>query len=290
MRRILHISDIHFGPPHRRELSDEIVAWVERDRPDLVVVAGDLTQRAKPEQFREAREFVDRLASPWIAVPGNHDVPMYRFWERLFARYRAYRRHFDPELEPVFEDEELFVVGVNTAYNWTIDGGRMTGSQVRRLATRLADAPDHKLKIVVAHHDLVPPPRFDEPSVMANAEAAMRVIAEGGAELVLSGHRHQAYVERSDAYYPSATPPVLLVHSGTTSSDRGRGSEKAANSCFWIETDASTVLLSERRWDPSTERFLERSRRLHPRRTASPYALEPSGETVTDSTERERNP
>ena len=129
MRQILHISDVHFGPYHQPEVAAGVLDLIERRRPDLVAVSGDLTQRAKPYQFVEAREFVDRIPVPTIAVPGNHDVPMYRFWERLLAPYGAYRKHFAQELEPVVRDDEMLVVGVNTAHNWTIKDGRITRSR-----------------------------------------------------------------------------------------------------------------------------------------------------------------
>ena len=105
------------------------MAFVERQRPDLVVVSGDLTQRAKPEQFRQARAFVDRIEAlgvPTLTVPGNHDVPLYRVWERIFNPFGCYRKYFSPELEPVYRDDELLVVGINTAFGWTLKDGRIT--------------------------------------------------------------------------------------------------------------------------------------------------------------------
>jgi 3',5'-cyclic AMP phosphodiesterase CpdA len=80
MRHLLHISDVHFGPPHRPELAEKVLEFADRRKPDAVVLSGDLTQRAKPEQFRQARRFVDRFPAPALVVPGNHDVPLYRFW------------------------------------------------------------------------------------------------------------------------------------------------------------------------------------------------------------------
>src|SRR4030095_10141040 len=89
VRHLLHISDVHFGPPHRPELAEKGLAFVEEHRPAAVVLSGDLTQRAKPKQFQEARRFVDRLPAPTLVVPGNHDVPLYRLWERSVWALRA---------------------------------------------------------------------------------------------------------------------------------------------------------------------------------------------------------
>lgn len=274
MRRLLHISDIHFGRPHLSELSDAILAFVEERRPDLVVVSGDLTQRAKPREFRQARAFVDRLSAPTICVPGNHDVPMYRFWERVFSPYGAYRKHFAEDMEPLFRDDELYVVGINTAFGWTIDSGRITRRQLERLAMQFEQAPDDLLKIVVAHHHLVPPRRFGTQKVTRRAAEAVDLFSEAGVDLILSGHLHQSFIANTEEFYPKERPPVVILHSGTTTSNRGRGSEKDKNTCYWIELGRELIKVSLLRWEPSLGRFAERSRHFYPRRKRTPYTLE----------------
>ncbi|MEE8524259.1 MAG: metallophosphoesterase family protein [Thermoanaerobaculia bacterium] len=274
MRQILHISDVHFGPPHLPEVASAVLDLVARRQPDLVVVSGDLTQRAKTEQFRQAREFVDRVQAPTITVPGNHDVPMYRFWERLLDPLGAYRRHFAAELEPEIEDDELLVLSVNTAFNWTVKGGRIRTARLGQIQRRLAAAPDHLVKIIVAHHELVPAPRFGSRRVMVNAHQAVDVFRRGGVELVLSGHLHQAWISSSEAYYPSGRRPVLLVHSGTSTSNRGRGCERQRNTCNWIRIDDDEIRVSHLGWEGTEGRFLEWSQHRFPRRRRQPYGLE----------------
>lgn len=254
-------------------MSDGVLELIDRHRPDLVVISGDLTQRAKPRQFAEAREFVDRIPVPTLAVPGNHDVPMYRFWERFFAPFGAYRKHFARELEPTFEDEEMLLVGVNTAFNWTIKDGRVTRAGLRRLDELLARAPAGVARIVVAHHQLIPPPRFDTQRVLTRAHQVVELLTRRGVELVLSGHLHQSWIGTTEAYYPSGNRPVLLVHSGTSTSSRGRGSERRRNTCYWIRLSEDEIELRNLAWDDAAERFREQSRHLHPRRDRSTYAL-----------------
>jgi 3',5'-cyclic AMP phosphodiesterase CpdA len=273
-RTLLHCSDVHFGPPHRSEVAAGLLALIEARRPDLAVVSGDLTQRAKPEQFRAARRFVDRIPVPSLVVPGNHDVPMYRVWERVASPFGAYRRHFSPELEPTWRDEEMLVVGVNTAFNWTVQGGRITARRLGELARQLAAAPAGLFKVVVAHHQLIPPPAFGDQKVLRNARRAVELLAAAGVDLVLSGHLHRAWVGSSEEFYPSGRPPVLILHSGTSTSSRGRGCERGVNTCNWIRVDAHTVLVAHWRWQPSLGRFAEQSRHLYPRRDRSPYMLE----------------
>ncbi len=249
-------------------------------RPDLAVVSGDLTQRAKPEQFRAARRFVDQIPVPSLVVPGNHDVPMYRVWERVLAPFGAYRRHFSLDLEPVYRDEEMLVVGVNTAFGWTVQGGRITRRRLREVSDLLAMAPAGLFKVVVAHHQLIPPPAFGPQKVLVNARRAVELFSSAGIDLVLSGHLHRAYIGSSEEFYPSGRPPVLILHSGTSTSSRGRGCERDLNTCNWIEVGSRSVTVSHYRWQPDEERFAELSRHWYPRRQVSPYTLEEAVRTA----------
>jgi 3',5'-cyclic AMP phosphodiesterase CpdA len=243
-------------------------------RPQLVVVSGDLTQRARPEQFRAARDFIARLPAPVLAVPGNHDVPLYRFWERLFDPFGAYRRHFSAELEPIFADEEMLVVGINTAFNWTLKGGRIPLRRLRALGELLAAASETRFKVVVAHHHLIPPPNFGTQEVLTNAFEAIDVFSSAGVDLILSGHQHQTYIGNSEEFYPKGRPPVVILHSGTTTSNRGRGGEREKNTCNWIAVDREAMEVSNLRWDAGLARFTEHSRHWYPRQERRPYTLE----------------
>jgi 3',5'-cyclic AMP phosphodiesterase CpdA len=274
MRRILHISDVHFGPPHLPQVAAGLLRLVEERQPDFVALSGDLTQRAKPHQFREARAWVDRIAVPSVTVPGNHDVPLYRFWERFVQPYGAYRRNFAGELEPIYRDDELLAVGLNTAHGWTFTHGRLRLARLLELCDVLTAAPDHLFKVVIAHHSLIPPPDFANQRVLTNADEAVHLFREVGVDLVLSGHHHQAYVGSSEEFCAKGRAPVVILHSGTTTSSRGRGVERGKNSCNWIEVDGQSMLVSHLRWHPEQERFTEYSRHLYPRRGSGPLMLE----------------
>lgn len=266
MRNLLHISDVHFGPLHLPQATEAVLDVVRRREPDLVVISGDLTQRAKPYQFREARAFVERLQVPVLAVPGNHDVPLYRCWERFLAPYGAYRKHYDAELEPVFEDDELLVVGVNTAHAWTFIGGRFRDDRLAEVEALLDDEAERRCKIVVAHHGLIPPPHLSARRIARNAAAAAGAFERSGVELILSGHDHQAYSGETGDAYPSDRPSVPILHCGTTTSSRGRGAEVGQNTCHWLRVDASEMAVSRLWYDNGG--FVTRSRATYPRRSA----------------------
>lgn len=274
MRTLLHISDVHFGPPHLPRVAEGVLELIGEGRPDVVVLSGDLTQRAKPEQFRQARRFVDAIPVPTVVVPGNHDVPMYRFWERIFTPFAAYRRHFDEELEPIWRDDNLLIVGINTAYNWTLKEGRIRLHRLLEVGRLLAETPESVFKVVVAHHHLIPPPNFGTQTVLGNAYEAMDLFSRAGVDLILSGHLHQSYIGNSEEFYPRGRPPVVVVHSGTTTSNRGRAGERERNSCNWIRFDDASVVVSHLLWDEGLQRFSEHSRHWYPRQERVPYTLD----------------
>jgi len=284
VRTILHISDVHFGPPHLPRISEGVLELVDRRRPSIVVVSGDLTQRARPEQFQAARRFVDRMPVPTLVVPGNHDVPLYRVWERAFAPFRAYREHFARELEPVYRDDELLIVGINSAFNWTLKDGRIKLARLLEVGEVFAAAPEGLFKVAVVHHHLIPPPNFGTQRVLANAYEAIDLFSSVGVDLILSGHLHQAYIGNSEEFYPKGRPPVVILHSGTTTSNRGRAGERERNTCNWIAADARSMVVSHHRWHPELDRFAEHSRHWYPRQEVKPYTLEgltpPGSETV----------
>lgn len=218
-------------------------ALVAERRPDLVVVSGDLTQRAKPLQFRQARRFLEGLGLPFLAVPGNHDVPMYRVWERLLDRYGACRRHFSPDLEPSFHDAELQVAGFNTAFNLTIDNGRFTARQLASVGRRFrGEGPGQgagqgagpPVRVAVVHHPLAELPELMGWRTARRSGEALAAFAAAGVDLVLAGHVHVAAVGLA----PDCERKLWLIHSGTSTSRRGRGGEQGRNTCNLITVDS----------------------------------------------------
>jgi 3',5'-cyclic AMP phosphodiesterase CpdA len=251
LHRLLHVSDVHFGPKHLPAVAAGLERLAHALRPDLVVVSGDLTQRAKPRQFREARAWAERLGAPVLAVPGNHDVPLYRVWERALTPYAAYRRHFRRELEPAFEQPGLLVLGINTAFGWTLRDGRFLARRLAEVEARCRAVPRATWKVVVAHHHLVSPPGFEGYRLSWGAHSAAERLGAAGVDLLLSGHQHQSFVGSTEAFYPDA-PPLLVAHTGTSTSSRGRGAEHGANTCFSIELDGTALVLTPWHWEAAS--------------------------------------
>lgn len=225
MTRILHLSDLHFGRSHPA-LEAPLLAMIAELAPDLVVVSGDLTQRARVSQFRQARAFLDRIEAPVLSVPGNHDTPLDNLFLRLLAPFHRYRHHICRQTEPVFTSEGLTVVGVNTVNPLAWQQGRFRASARARVA-RMFQAHPAPLRLVALHHPLEHGPETHK-RPMRGASAALAGLAEGGTQIVLSGHLHRA------ASGPvRAAPGLLLIEAGTGLSTRQRGEENSFNLLDW---------------------------------------------------------
>ena len=222
MRRLLHVSDLHFGRD-RPELLRPLIDAINGLAPDLVVVSGDFTQRARLGQFRAARAFLDRLEPPWLAVPGNHDTPLDNLAMRLVTPWRRYRRYIHRELEPSWTDDELAVVGVNTVNHLSWQRGRMSGHTVRRVCAAFGGGTGGRTNVAVLHHPLEHGPEVEK-RLMRGARAALARLGRCGTDIVLSGHLHTWHAR------PFADASgVLFVQAGTGLSTRVRGEENDFN-------------------------------------------------------------
>ncbi len=229
MKSIVHVSDIHFG--HADDVvASELFEKVSEIAPDLLVVSGDLTQRARREQFDQARRFLNQFTMPKIVVPGNHDVPLYNVFDRFARPYKKYDEFFGKDHEPWFFDGELAVAGVNTVRSLVIKGGRINEKQVERLRARLGEIDDKVLKIVVSHHPFDLPYELDDDDIVGRAKKFMPELANCGADIFLAGHLHVSAITNSSRRYNLQNGrAALVIQAGTATSTRERGQANSFN-------------------------------------------------------------
>lgn len=266
---ILHISDLHFGPPYLPHVGAAVLRIAPLLKPHVVVISGDLTQRAKPEQFQAARSFLQKLPPvPQIVVPGNHDVPLYRVFERLFYPHAQYRQHISNELDQMVCVDGAVLVALNsTAPHRAITNGRIRAEQLEFCERAFRDAPDGAVRIVVAHHHFAPAPDYERDQTMPRAKRAMERFAELQVDLILGGHLHRAYIGNSLDIYPGRHRErgIIIVQCGTTTSRRGRGREREKNSFNVIGIGPRMLHVTHYMYFEDNDGFEPISRHIFPR-------------------------
>lgn len=239
MSVVLHISDTHFGTEQPRVV-EALVALAAQQRPDVVVLSGDITQRARPAQFRAAKAFVDRLGAPVVAVPGNHDIALFDLWARFTRPYARYARAFGADLEPVHASQDLLVVCVNTTRAWRHKHGEVSAAQIDRVASLLAAASARQLRVVVVHQPAAVTRAEERVNLLRGHQAALRAWSAAGADLVLGGHIHLPYTLAQHGL----ARRLWVVQAGTAVSSRIR--LEAPNSVNILRWGASLGARGER--------------------------------------------
>jgi 3',5'-cyclic AMP phosphodiesterase CpdA len=271
---ILHVSDLHFGPPFHEEIGEAVQAFAHRLRPDAIVASGDFTQRAREEQFAAARAYLDRLPdAPLVVTPGNHDVPLYRVVERLTDPYRHYRSYISEDLDTVTEIDGAVVVALNsTAPRRAIVNGRISQWQIDFAREAFAGVPDHVLRVVVAHHHFAPPPDFEGGDVMPRARRAIDAFTAMKVDLIMAGHMHRAYIGNSLDVYAGEDREhgIVMVQSGTSTSRRGRAREAEKNTLNVLRMDSRVIRVTHYMYFDDAGEFVPTSRHLFFRRGRPP--------------------
>ena len=249
MPRIIHLSDLHFGA-HDERLVEAVAERVDEEKPDLVVVSGDFTQRARTEQFKEACAFLDQLREAGhevLGVPGNHDIPLYDVLRRFLSPLTRYRRFIDDTLCPFHELDGIAVLGVNTARSLTFKDGRINREQIDFIRDSFARTDPDGMRILVTHHPLFALPVGDGPELakaIGRQELALDAVEELGVDLLLAGHNHRASAHDASELVTRAGG-TLVIQAGTATSTRLRDEEQSFNR---IDLSGDAVVLTVQAW------------------------------------------
>ena len=258
MRTIVHLSDLHFGRVDPA-IPPALLRAVAVAAPDLVAVSGDITQRARIAEFKAAAHFLETLPAPVLAVPGNHDVPLYNVLLRWLLPLDRYRRYITSDLAPFCEDAEIAALGVNTTRALTFKDGRINRHQMEAAMQRFAHCRNDVTRIVVTHHT------FDTPDpvgaiaahkVVGRADMAMAGLLLADVDMMLSGHLHMSGVGETTKRYPLPGRAALLIRAGTATSTRRRGQVNAFNV---VRVARPEVAIDCMVWQPDEGRFVAAS-------------------------------
>jgi 3',5'-cyclic AMP phosphodiesterase CpdA len=251
---IAHLSDLHFGREDPRVVA-ALSAQLNADPPDLIAVSGDFTQRATKKQYAAAARFYYGLPEPRIAVPGNHDVPLYNVFKRFFRPMAGFKRHIGETMRPTFDDGHLCVVGLNTArrlgrrWRGFWKDGILRESEIA-YACKVFASTTAPLRILVAHHPLQVEHEFFAGDVVRLGKQALRALAAAGCDAILYGHIHvpHAILGVEDSIH--APRSMLCIMAGTATSVRVRLGSANSYNRIWFDGDCCTIDVMN--WDGTT--------------------------------------
>ncbi len=250
MPKIIHLSDLHFGA-HDPTIVTAVEQRLDHEQAELVVISGDFTQRAHTDQFKQAAEFIERVRAAGhevLAVPGNHDVPLYDVLRRFLSPLTRYKKFIDDTLCPFLQIDGAAVLGINTARSLTFKNGHVSHEQMDYIREVFDETDVHQPRILVTHHPLFALPIGDGPELghlIEDQDDALTAIAEAGVDLLLAGHNHRASVNDASALAKGAGR-ALVIQAGTATSTRVRGDGQSFNR---IEIDGHGIRVTIQRWN-----------------------------------------
>ena len=258
--KLIHLSDLHFGCD-RNDVVENLLQSIAPLEPDLVVISGDITERARPSQFRMARAFLRRISVPWLCVPGIHDLPVFNLLSRFVTPFRGYKQFIHPRTEVGWIGQGVAIYGLNTT--------QRIQSSLRPFRTRLlkatraffASAPADFRKILVVHQPRLP---FFEIDV----------------DLILCSHL--SHGSKRVTVVPGRVRDTVVIAAGTAISKRETDDTNSFNEII-VERDR--FHLRVHRWNAQNfvpGLWLEYP--YHSLDSASPLSPE-SGVSLVDSTE-----
>ena len=254
---IAHLSDLHFGRISHPGIVDALVTEANAPDVDLVVVSGDLTQRARPREFSAAQEMLASIAPPTLVVPGNHDVyPWWRPVRRLWTPLHRYKQAITDDLAPSFETDGVAVLGITTAHGATIKGGRITDGDRAAVREYFAGVPAAAVRVLVLHHHLTKIRSVGRHDVARYARKTLDMAAAMGVDLILCGHLHVSHVETLTI----KGHRMVVASAGTATSNRWREPTGPVNFYNRITFEPESFAIEERRFVPKGACFVRDGR------------------------------
>jgi 3',5'-cyclic AMP phosphodiesterase CpdA len=276
--KIIHLSDLHFGTVFNHVVNP-LLRTIEALSPDLVVVSGDLTQRAKKWEFAEAADFLDKVNVPKLIVPGNHDIPLFNLYRRFLKPLKRFGHFLKERGLTVYSGNKIFVLGLNTARSFTWKEGDISEEQLMQLEESFKDCPPESYKIVVMHHPIWACRGQKRINVMDRSEEALALFHSLQIDAVLTGHLHRDTSCRPIVIRSDNPHTLLLIQAGTALSSRTRGVPNSFN-CIVLSSDH--INLIPYRWTESKSAFEQMDCLSYKRRAATVSVKIDCNESILD--------
>jgi 3',5'-cyclic AMP phosphodiesterase CpdA len=257
---LAHVSDLHFGT-ELPQLERELRAVLSRKPPTLLVISGDLTQRARVGQFRAARRSLDQMPQPRLVIPGNHDQPLWNVFRRALSPLGRYHRFITRDMAPVHETPDAIVLGLDTTCRWVWKCGCVRQEHLETLRRTITNPDDHRVRVIVTHHPFLPAPGAPSfASMYGRVGDALGLLRAHGPAVLLAGHLH---LGDTGGIHATESGSLLAIQAGTAISHRVRAQTNTFN---WISIDHESLTVVVRHWNGETfvdtdcQRYLIRRR------------------------------
>ncbi len=256
MRTVAHISDLHFGY-NDSLLAKSLTQALADIKPDVLVVSGDLVEHATDAEFLSAREFLTTLPRPQIIVPGNHDLPFYNLWRRFTEGLNKYRQYITDESQPTFIDDEIAIVGADSAHLYPVKGGKITDSQLDKLIDLFAAFPAGLIRVLVTHHPFDLPEPSNPHLLIGHSRRAVARLAPV-IDLLLAGHVHLSSSGSTSTRYKIEGHAMVFVQAGTAISDRNKGEANSFNVIHTgcVDNQEKQLIVHRYSWVKNAGRFV----------------------------------
>ncbi|MDR3503649.1 MAG: metallophosphoesterase [Legionella sp.] len=234
--RIVHISDLHFGM-HNPHIIEPFLEDLALLKPEIVIISGDLTQRARTEQFQQLSEFLQRLTVPQLIVPGNHDIPLDNPLMRFYHPFKRFKTYVSSNLEVSYENDEVNILGVNSATPYKVKDGVLSAKTLTRINNHFSTNPT-QLNILFFHHNLKYFSGMHHP--LSNATEFLEYLKESPIHMVCTGHLHYSNLK---LIAKKQGAPCALLHAGSLCCQRTRDEN---NSFYFIDTEQLRCFINRR--------------------------------------------
>lgn len=254
MKKLLHLSDLHFGT-ERPGIVDILVKDCHEINPDIIVISGDLTQRAKHDQYSAVKQFLKNFDDKKIlCVPGNHDISLYNPLERFFYPFSKYKKWIASDLCIHYNIDNIAILGINSVTPYKPMGGYVTEKQLKMIGDYFKTQPFNFIRIVVMHHNLI---RSERHKIINDADKILEVFANAGVNLILSGHIHFSYIEQIKKSFLRHN--MYVITAGTAISTR----TTEPNSYNLLEISEKAFTLTIRTFTDTEQKFINNSSKTY---------------------------
>lgn len=254
--RVAHLSDPHFGTI-RMGVGEGLLNILREVQPALILLTGDITQRARVDQFKAAKYFIDQIgAAAVIAVPGNHDISLGNIYERIFHPYKGYENIFKQKLDQNIVLKDLCITCLNSTSRWRHIQGDFQHSYLEQ---QFQENYSHcKVRIVAFHHPMDCAKHIDDKNLLKGRNDAIALFDRHNVDMVVGGHIHDPYVNLSSARYPHIQRKIILSVAGTCLSSRTRSGAPNSFNLIDINTDLIPKITLTRFDMDSTFHFMQK--------------------------------